>query len=73
MPTRFSVSARCAFSCASWACRWVYCLLRLIVAAEAGVDGWAREDVEGRWDEADICGGLMGEGEEVFVGRGTSV
>ncbi len=55
MPTRFSVSARWAFSCASCACRWVYCLLRLIVDAEAEAeDGWAREDVEGRCEGADI-------------------
>ena len=56
MATRFSVSARCAFNCASCACRWAYCLLRLIVEAEAEVEeGWEREDVEG-WgeNEADI-------------------
>lgn len=66
MPTRFSVSARCAFSCANCACRWVYCLLRLIVEAEAEVEGWAREDVEGRWDEADILVGCwIREGQMV--------
>ena len=56
MPTRFSVSARCAFNCANCACRWVYCLLRLIVEAEIEVEeGWEREEVEGRWeDDADI-------------------
>ena len=57
MPTRFSISARCAFNCASCACKWVYCLLRLIVEAEAEVEGWEREEVEGRWDEADILEG----------------
>ena len=55
MPTRFSVSAKCAFNCANCACRWVYCLLRLTVEAEVDVEeGWARE-VEGRWEDgADI-------------------
>ena len=39
MPTRFSMSARCAFNCANCACRCVYCLLRLMVEAEAEVEG----------------------------------
>ena len=57
IPTRFSISARCAFNCANCACRCVYCLLRLIVEAEAEVKGWGRDDVEGWWDEADIMKG----------------
>lgn len=57
MPARFSKSARCAFNWANCACRWVYCLLRLTVEAEAAVEGCGREDVEGRWDKEDILEG----------------
>lgn len=35
------------------------------------MDGWEREDVEGRWDEADIVGALLGKwnlGRESVVG-----
>ena len=82
MPTRFSISARCAFNWASCACRWVYCLLRLIVEAEADVDvdvemeaeaeEWERVDVEGGWDEADILEGYRVVGNpgcKVMFGR----
>lgn len=62
MPTRFSISATCAFSCANWALRCVYCLLRLIADAEVEVD------VEDRWELAE--GVVVGLVEEARLEEG---
>ena len=60
IPTKFSISAICAFSCASCACRCVYCLLRLRVEEER-VDwdegGWEEEVDEGRFGPPPTRGG----------------
>lgn len=40
MRTRFSVSARWAFSCASWECKWAYCLVLL----EEEEEDWKEEE-----------------------------
>jgi len=49
MPSRFSMSARWAFSCARCACRCVYCLLRWRVVVEGAVVGGGVVAAEGRW------------------------
>lgn len=49
--TKFSVSARCAFSCASWLCRCAYWRF-LLVDDEDCVVGW----VEGREEEVEVEG-----------------
>jgi hypothetical protein len=86
MRTRFSVSARWAFSCASWECRWAYWRVLLeallvavgfddvvVVAAakdEGLADGWW--EVEGAiWHLPEV--GLEDGGNDYVVGeRGES-
>lgn len=87
--TRFSVSARWALSCASCACRWVYCLFLAAVLAltatadaadwevdeEVEVEGWRFEvEEEEEGFEADICGRRVVGGKAVSeVGVGKAI